>query len=50
MNVLQELTQILQRGRVPKVKELVEQAISEGIAPDSILEDGLLKGMEIIGE
>ncbi|MBQ7951262.1 MAG: corrinoid protein [Clostridia bacterium] len=50
MSVLQELTQILQRGRVPKVKELVEQAISEEIAPETILEDGLLKGMAIIGE
>ena len=50
MSVLQELTQILQRGRVPKVKELVEQAISEGLEPEIILEDGLLKGMAIIGE
>ena len=50
MSVLQELTQILQRGRVPKVKELVEQAISEEIAPETILEDGLPKGMAIIGE
>ncbi len=50
MSILEELTQILQRGRVPKVKELVEQAISEGISPETILEDGLLKGMAIIGD
>ncbi len=50
MSVLQELSTILQRGRLPKVKELVEQAISEGIAPDVILEDGLLAGMAVIGE
>lgn len=50
MSVLQELSSILQRGRVPKVKELVEQAIAENIAPDVILEEGLLKGMAVIGE
>lgn len=50
MSVLQELSTVLQRGRLPKVKELVEQAISEGIAPDLILEDGLLAGMAVIGE
>ncbi len=50
MSVLQELTTVLQRGRVPKVKELVEQAISEGISAETILEEGLLSGMAIIGE
>ena len=50
MSVLQELCTVLQRGRVPKVKELVEQAISEGIAAEVILEEGLLSGMAIIGE
>ncbi len=50
MSVLQELSTVLQRGRIPKVKELVEQAISEGMAPDVILEDGLLAGMAVIGE
>ena len=50
MSVLQELSAVLQRGRVPKVKELVEQAISENIPPDVILEDGLLAGMTVIGE
>lgn len=50
MSVLQELSTVLQRGRLPKVKELIEQAISENIAPDVILEDGLLAGMTVIGE
>ena len=50
MSVLQELSTVLQRGRVPKVTELVNQAISEGIAAEVILEEGLLAGMTIIGE
>ena len=50
MSVLQELSTVLQRGRVPKVTELVNQAISEGIAAEVILEEGLLSGMAVIGE
>ena len=40
----------LQQGRAPKVKELVAQALDEGISPQEILEKGLLSGMNIIGE
>ena len=50
MSVLQELCTVLQRGRVPKVTELVNQAISEGIPAEVILEEGLLSGMTVIGE
>ncbi len=50
MSVLQELSTIMQRGRLPKVKELVEQAITEGIAAEVILEEGLLSGMAVVGE
>ena len=50
MSVLQELSAVLQRGRVPKVTELVNQAIAEKIAAEVILEEGLLSGMAIIGE
>ena len=50
MSILQEMSVLLQQGRAPKVKELVGQAIEEGISPKEILEDGLLSGMSIIGE
>ena len=49
MSILQEMSTLLQQGRAPKVKELVQQAINEGISPKEILEDGLLSGMSIIG-
>ena len=48
--LLNEISEALQRGRAPKVKELVTQALSEGIAPKDILEEGLLSGMAVIGE
>ena len=50
MSILAEISTLLQQGRAPKVKELVAQAIEEGISPNEILEDALLSGMSIIGE
>ncbi len=50
MSILVEMSNLLQKGRAPKVKELVAQAITEGISPKEILEDGLLSGMAVISE
>ena len=37
MAILEEISTFLQQGRAPKVKELVQQAIDEGIEPQKIL-------------
>ena len=50
MAILEEISTYLQNGRAPKVKELVQQAIDEGIEPAKILNEGLLSGMDVIGE
>lgn len=50
MAILDEISSFLQQGRTPKVKLLVQQAIEEQIAPQVILEEGLITGMNIIGE
>ena len=50
MTIIEEIGTFLQRGRAPKVKELVAQAINENIAPKTILEDGLLAAMSVVGE
>jgi len=50
MSTLQEINELLQKGRAPKVKELVAKAIEEGIAPQTILDEGLLSAMDVIGE
>lgn len=47
---LVELSEFLQKGRVKNVKELVQKALDEGIAPNVILEEGLLSGMPVVGE
>ena len=50
MSILNEISSALQQGRVPKVKEYVQQALNEGIPAGEILEQGLLAGMNVIGE
>ena len=50
MAILTEICEKLQKGKAKIVKGLVEQALSEGIAAEAILNDGLLAGMNVIGE
>lgn len=50
MNILNEISENLQKGKSKIVKELVQQAIDEGIDAESILTEGLLAGMSVIGE
>ncbi len=49
MSILQEISENLQKGKAKIVKELVQQAINEGISAKQILDEGLLAGMSIIG-
>ena len=46
---LKNVSEALQRGDAKKVEELVKQALEENLLPKDILENGLIKGMDIIG-
>ena len=48
--ILQDISLKLQAGKAKDVKVLVQQAIDEGIPAKQILEEGLLSGMNVIGE
>ena len=50
MEILSEISAFLQKGRAKNVKQLVQDAIDQGVAPDRILNEGLLSGMGIIGD
>ena len=50
MSILNEISENLQKGKAKAVKELVQQALDEGIGAETILSDGLLAGMSVIGE
>ena len=47
---LKELSEALFRGDVLKVKEFTQIALREEVEPKEILEQGLIKGMAIVGE
>ena len=48
--ILQEISTNVELGKVKVVKELVQKAIDEQINPKVILDDGLLFGMNKVGE
>ncbi|MCI6908553.1 MAG: corrinoid protein [Eubacteriales bacterium] len=50
MSTLTEISEFLQKGRAKSVRELVNRALEEGTPAKTILEEGLLPGMSVIGE
>ena len=50
MSKLEEMKTFLQQGRANNVKQLAAEALEEGIPAAEILEQGLLAGMNIVGE
>lgn len=49
MSIIQEINDNMQRGRAKLVKQLVAQALEEGIAAQTILDEGLLDAMSVVG-
>lgn len=47
---MQEISLQLQAGKAKMVKNLVQQALDEGVSAKTILEEGLLAGMAEVGE
>lgn len=46
MEILNDISTLLQQGRAPKVKEKVQEALDQGISAKDILEEGLLSRHE----
>ena len=44
-----EISELLQKGKAKDVVALVQQAVEEGVSAETILKEGLLAGMEVIG-
>lgn len=49
MEILKKISENLQTGNAPKVGELVNKALQQGVSPKDILEGGLIDGMNTIG-
>ena len=50
MDTLSEISKQLQKGKVSRVRELVQRALDEGIAPREIIDGGLLAGMSVLAD
>ncbi len=47
---LQQLSELLQKGKAKDVEQLTKDALAEGVPPKDILEKALIVGMGVIGE
>jgi len=47
---LKEISDCLIKGQAHKVKELVQRALGENIPPEKILKEGLIAGMDYVGQ
>ncbi len=50
MEVLEQISGLLQQGDDEKVLELTGKAIAQNIPPKDILDEGLISGMNAVGE
>ncbi len=50
MSILQQISESLQKGEDAKVAELTQRAIDEGLGATEILNEGLLAGMDVVGQ
>jgi 5-methyltetrahydrofolate--homocysteine methyltransferase len=50
MTELQEMANLLQQGEVNPVKMLTQRLLDQGVSPQTILNDGLIAGMTVVGE
>ena len=48
--MLSQISEQLQKGKAKVVKQLVQEAIDAGISAQEILENGLIAGMNVVGE
>ncbi len=50
MELMEQISESLQKGDAPAVDRLTRDALEQGTAPGQILDDGLLVGMAVIGQ
>lgn len=50
MEILNQISEALQKGQAPAVKEMCQQALDQGLNAKEILEGGLMDGMGIVGD
>ncbi|MDR3070786.1 MAG: corrinoid protein [Propionibacteriaceae bacterium] len=49
MSILENLSEAVQKGRAKDVLTLIEEGLAEGLSAQRLLDEGLLKGMSLLG-
>ena len=49
-DILEQMADALYAGEEEEVVALVQKALAEGMAPNTILQDGLIAGMDVVGQ
>jgi 5-methyltetrahydrofolate--homocysteine methyltransferase len=47
---LNALAEAIIKGKAPVARQLTEEALAEGVAPQTVLNDGLIAGMNVVGQ
>ena len=50
MSIINEISEAMMKGKAKQVKQLIPQALEEGVPAQDILNQGLLDAMSIVGE
>ncbi len=50
MEILKQISESLEKGDFSRVAELTQQALDQGLDPKTILDDGLIAGMSVVGQ
>jgi 5-methyltetrahydrofolate--homocysteine methyltransferase len=50
MEILNKISECVQKGELGNINDLVQEALDQNISPADILENGLILGMKIVGE
>jgi 5-methyltetrahydrofolate--homocysteine methyltransferase len=50
MELLPKISEELQKGNFKEMPKLIQDALKAGIPPSKILSDGLVAGMDVVGE
>ena len=50
MEIIQKISEELLEGEAEKVESLTHEALTQGLSPEAILREGLIGGMNVVGE
>lgn len=50
MNELEAIAESIMKGQAPRVKELIQAALNRGIDAKTVLDDGLIAAMAVVGQ